>query len=222
MKNGPDALGGGVAGKRRPAGEGFVEDRAEREEIRPFVEDLPFQLLRRHVAERSHDSARPGQGDRRGRAGVGLSLCDEAGDPKVEELRQAIARDHDVFRLDVAMQHPRGVGVNQRLEQAADENQRLLQWERSAPQPLAQGLPGDELHREVDDARGLSRLVEGRDAGMLLQPGTRLALPHEPRPGVGSERESEHLDRRALRPSARSWARKTSPMPPAPSRLPIR
>ena len=196
MEDGRDALGGGVAGKRRTAGKGFVEDRAEREEVRPLVQDLPLELLRGHVAESPHDSALLGQGDRRERSRVDLLLADEAGDPEVEELRQTVAGDHDVFRLDVAMQHARGVGVNQGLEQASDEDQRLRQGKRSAPQPLAQGLPGDELHGEVDDAGGLPRLVESRDRGML-QPGARLSFAHEPVPGVGSEREKEHLDRRA-------------------------
>ncbi|OQC35807.1 MAG: hypothetical protein BWX64_02308 [Acidobacteria bacterium ADurb.Bin051] len=189
-----DSLGDAFAGEGRTARQGLAEHRSEREDVRARVHDLAAELLRRHVAEGPHDPARPGQGDGRLLLRVALSAREQAGDAEVEQLGEAVGREHDVLRLDVAVQDAGGVRVHQRFEQTARHRVEFAAGERPPLQPLPQGLTRHELHREVDGTGILSGLVEGGDRRML-QPGARLPLAQEARPGFGGEREREDLDR---------------------------
>ena len=112
-------------------------------------------------------------------------LARDPRDAEVRELRDAGAvvrpvGDHDVPRLDVAVDDPAAVRVGQRVAQrdahaddVAVRQRALLQQraERAAPHQL-----GDEVHRAVVAAG----LVEGDDPG-VLQPRGRLRLALGPR-----------------------------------------
>ena len=67
---------------------------------------LGLGLLRRHVGRRAEHLARPG--------GHRLRPADDLGDPEVGDLQRPRGREHDVLRLDVAVQHAPAVGEVQR------------------------------------------------------------------------------------------------------------
>ena len=111
-----DPLGGRPSGKGRMPGDHFVKNGAEGKEVRPLVERLSAELFGRHVAEGPDDGAGLGQGD----LGPIFAAClvfVHPGDPEVEQLAEVVAGHHDVFRLDVAVQNARRVGVDEGLEQ---------------------------------------------------------------------------------------------------------
>ena len=66
----------------------------------------PGHLLGRHVSDGAHHHAGLGHGHGAfgGRGGL------VAGEPEVEDLRAAVARQHDVFGFEVAMNHAGGMG----------------------------------------------------------------------------------------------------------------
>jgi hypothetical protein len=170
-------------------------------------------LFRGHVAERPDDGAGFGQRDLRLLLAASLLLFVQLGDPEVEQLAEVIAGDHDVLRLDIAVQDARRVRVDQRFQQRPDQRERLRKRQRAAPQPVAQSLTLDELHRQEGDALRLAGLEERGDGRMLqARAGLRLA----------KEARARRILTAAGLPSARSRARKTSPMPPAPRRLSTR
>ena len=99
-----------VAAHRRLAGDHLVHHRAERVEIGAGVGLLRARLLRRNVEQRSHDGAGRAVLERRLRLG-------ELGQAEVEHLHVAVGPQHDVFRLDVAVDD---AGVVRGGERAGD------------------------------------------------------------------------------------------------------
>ena len=96
-----DAVENGLhlAGKRRPPREAFVQHRAERVDVAAVVEFLAGDLFRAHVAYRPDDHARLRELARR-----------DAREAEVHDTHahapRLVARDHDVFGLDVAVHDP--------------------------------------------------------------------------------------------------------------------
>ncbi len=81
------------AGKRQAAGDHLVQHDAERPDIGPHIAALADEMLGRHVG----DGADRRAGARQRRA------AGQLGDAEVEDLHLAATREHDVRRLDVAM-----------------------------------------------------------------------------------------------------------------------
>ena len=100
----------------------FVQEHAEREDVRPGVGLAAFQLLRRHVLQRADHGARRRQirSRRQGRQPTERRSPPPAlpapnlGQPEVEQLRSA-RRQHDVGRLQVAVHHAPAVRLVQRV-----------------------------------------------------------------------------------------------------------
>ena len=90
--------------KRMAAGHALIKRRAQRVEVRPYIERLRFELFGRHVVKR------PQRRSRRGELGVPRL----AGNAKISELHHAAGRNQDVRRLDVAMNHAEPVCVRER------------------------------------------------------------------------------------------------------------
>ena len=62
----------------------------------------------------------------------GLLVAERAGQAEVEELGVAVGRDHDVRRLDVAMDQAGGVGGVEAVEHLEEEPGRVGDAERPA------------------------------------------------------------------------------------------
>ena len=110
-------------------------------------------------------------GQAEGRLGVvrwplRAALTQHLGEAPVHHLHFAERPDHDVLRFQVAVDHPVGVRVPDRLTDRLEHGQRV---HRGAG--LEQGFEGvalDELHRQERPAVGeFADPVNGRDAGVL-------------------------------------------------------
>ena len=115
----------------------------------------------------------------RGQPGAG-----HADDAEVEDLqRPAIVVDHQVGRLDVAMDHARLVRVGQPRAQAFHHLELAHDRNRLAPaNQLRERLAADELHRDERPAVEDAELVDRDDVGVRQAAGgagfTLEALPH--------------------------------------------
>ena len=83
-----------------PSSEHLVEHDAEGEEVGPVVDLLALDLLGRHVVGRAEELPL-----------LGEVRAVEPGDAEVGDLHLVVGGDQDVRRLDVAVDHPVGVGV---------------------------------------------------------------------------------------------------------------
>ena len=103
--------------RRLPCGH-LVDDRAECEDVGPRVGVTSFELLGRHVVQRPDDRAlfgdrvgRPRRGDRAARDRIRRPHLRDA---EVEQL-DAGARQHDVRRLQIAMDDALAMGMVERI-----------------------------------------------------------------------------------------------------------
>ena len=91
----------------------------------------------------------------------------QCGHAEVDHFHDVIVPDHDVFRLDVAVNEPHLVGRRQRRADGDDDVERLDQAQRPVLQPLAETLAvdvlgGDEANRAVD-----TDVMDGHDVRVI-------------------------------------------------------
>ncbi len=101
----------------------------------------------------------------------------ELRDAEVEDLRMTAARHHDVLRLEVAMNDPAGVCAREPVGYRGEDLHDLSDISRRAG-PVVERLPVDDLHREVMDGVGRSRIVNRND-GRMIERGCQLRLANK-------------------------------------------
>ena len=104
----------------------------------------------------------------------------ELGEAKVADQDAAVARDHHVVRLDVAVDQPGGVCRGHAPTRGQKDVQRLAPGPRRL-QPVAQRLALDELHGAEQTVSVGAELVDADDVRMV-HAGHRLGLA--PQPGL--------------------------------------
>ena len=111
FQNVDDRVIDGFARKRLSSRYQFIEHDSKTENIRSRVRPLPAGLFGRHIIGGSHHRTRIRLdmclrfGFRIGFANA-RALFDEFCQTKIQNLNDAIAADHNVFRLDVAVNDP--------------------------------------------------------------------------------------------------------------------
>ena len=171
--------------------------------------DLAAGLLRRHVgvgaqgraglrrravvggAGRLDDAGFLGRLWRGARRAPGRGAGQHLGQPPVHDLDLAEGADHDVGRLQVAVDHAPAVGEADRL---ADLRERLQEPRLVGRLQFGgQGLPGDQFHGQEGGAVGQRpQGVDRRDA-RVRQPGRDLRLADEA-VGVGPGQQDLQRD----------------------------
>ncbi len=160
----------GHAAEQGAAGEGLVQDDAEREQIGAVIElARAGQALRRHVRELALDHA----------AGGAMRLHRRAHDAEVDQLDRAGHREHHVLRRDVAVHHAQrlavdvaqAVGVLERGGHAHTHVHRGLDRQRPIPEHtradhIEQGVAVDVFERQVVTAVDRAHLVGLRQVRM--------------------------------------------------------
>src|SRR5215472_12691911 len=146
-----------VAGEWRLPGYHFVKHDAETPDIATLINWLSTRLLRRHVTNSSQYRPEIGVSEcnrscpvrrspwhtealrrRLGEGGFG-KLCN----PEVEHFRVPVRAEHDVVRLDVAMNNSRVVSGGKRTRYLNGDINSFTQLHRSAFQALTQRLALD-------------------------------------------------------------------------------
>ena len=151
----------------RPAGEHLEKDGAEGEEIGPGVDFFTPDLLGSHVSRGSHDHSRTGElggvFSRPGQVFRGPSLACEA---EVEELH-SVRSQEDVGGLEVAMDQPASVQRGKGGKRREGDGHGLGRGKGAALQTFREGVPLEELHRDVEGPLVLADLVELTNVWMV-------------------------------------------------------
>jgi hypothetical protein len=181
-------LEGGHALEGQPQGDGRVQHQAERALVagRPHRRGQALGLLGRHEGGSAHDAPLAGLGRvlgqparERDRGLVGHALQDAA-DAPVHEVDLVVAAEHDVRRLQVAVDDPLAVRVGHRvadLEQVLDARGEAVRLVRLASmlvglarflEVLRERAALDELHGVGGCAAGRHlQAVDGNDVGVV-------------------------------------------------------
>ena len=182
--------------EQRPAAvQRLVQRDAEAELIGARVERLAAELLGRHVRRRADERAGLGHGRRR-RDGASTALPTSGGsdrllreprEPEVHDAHGAVAPDHDVLGLEVAVDDAGRVRRRQPAPGGDEHVQDLAPASRLRAQPRVDGLAFDELHRDVDAIVDGARVVDGDDV-RVRQARDRARLAQQARPALGRVR----------------------------------
>ena len=158
----------------------FVEDDAQGPEVGPGVDFVAAGLFGRHVGDRPH-----------GRSGLGQpGFAGQLGQSEIEDLGQAVRGDHDIARLDVAVDDAVFVGLGQSLGDLGGDADRVGRGQRAAGDPLLEGLAGITGHGDVETAvLRFVDVVNGADV-RVVEARRGAGLVDEPLPGLGIGRES--------------------------------
>jgi hypothetical protein len=156
--------------ERRAHAQELVEDRAEGKDVRPMV-DPPAHLLRRDVAEASHDQ--PGSCE----AALGVRHLSDA---EVEDFYLTAAQEEDVAGLDVPVDDPHLVRVVESVAHLDHDGERVLEGQRfPLSNEVLQVFAFEKLHDNEELPILIAHCIDGDDVGMT-QPGARLRLTEEP------------------------------------------
>ena len=161
-----------VAAERRGAGERAIERGAEAELIGPGVDRASRELLGRHEERRAEVA-------------------------EVHDADRAVARDHDVGGLEVAMDEVRGVGGGEPARGAREDGEDLRPRARARGEPILQRDAVDELRGDEDVRPEIAGVVHGDD-GAVRELGEGLGLEQQLRPraiGVGAAARLQELER---------------------------
>ena len=163
------------AGERREPGEHLVTHHRQGVQVRPRVDvPLPGRLLRRHVAGRAQRQTRVREPAAAARFGER---------PRHAEIREdrVAAQQQDVLGLDIAVDHPLGVRLRERVGDLVQDPHRVGDGQPAfARQPVPQRLPRHERHDVEQQVVSRAGRQDGEDVGMLQVRG-ELDLLLEPR-----------------------------------------
>ena len=132
-------------------------------------------------------------------------LLREPREPEVHDAHGAVAPDHDVLGLEVAVDDAGGVRGRQPAPGGDEHVQDLAPAARLRAQPLVDGLALDELHRDEDAIVDRAGVVDGDDVRVRqARDGARLA--QQARAALGRCRAPDSLTTfSAIRRSRSGW-----------------
>ena len=176
--------------ERRASGQHLEQDGAGGEQVAARVATLAADQLRRHVARRADEH--PGLRNRgHGRTRV-LELG--AGQAEVEQL-DAMRRDEDVRRLEIAVDDASGMERGQRRQHARADRRRPRHAQRPLDHEVGQGVALEQLHRDEELALVLADLVDLADVGMADAGGRPRLAPEPLARALVARHRRQHLHR---------------------------
>ena len=156
-----------------------------------MVQFLSQRLFRRHIRDRAKGRAGTGEvqvGAFRGRLqSRELRRLDRVrlhlGQAEVQHFRMASLGNKDVGGLDIAVHDSGGMRGIERIRDFSSQPQNLVNLHRTPANPMFQGHPFEELHRDEGMAVLFADVVDGADVGMI-ESGGGLGLTPKSRQGL--------------------------------------
>ena len=151
---------------------------------------MPAQLFGRHVEHRAAHDIRIGFLE------IGTRQRARAGEAEVEQLHVAVAAQHDVVRLDVAVHEADRFGGRQRRRDLDGDVEDLREWRFAAAHALAQRHAVDVFGGDEVTVADAPDVVDGEDVRMIeRRRRARLVLEPFAQIVVVAHRVREHFQR---------------------------
>ena len=151
--------------ERACACEHLVQDRTERKEIAPIIDDHAFsKLFGRHVVNGSDYGARPCQIVR----GVTTHDVGEVSrETEIQQLHKAAAGQENIRGRDVAVHDAVVVRGSEAIDHLTYDAEGLFEWERSAQQPCLQTGALQQFHHDEIASVVFTDVENRADVGMV-------------------------------------------------------
>ena len=156
LEYGVHGFDAGVALESARAGNNFVEDGAETENVGAMIDDVAAHLFGRHVADGAENRAGRSGGGRGDGGAAGAGTCAEGrllGQAKIENFYAVVVGDENVFGLEVAMHDALVVCGGETVGKMQREVRDFALRERTAFHAFAESVAfqvfGDEVVRGV-------------------------------------------------------------------------
>ena len=136
-----------------------------------MIRAAPVDLFRRHVRWRSAAACRRLEGARRQHRPSGRHVRAQAGQAEIDHFDVAVAPEHHVVRLEIAMHDALLV---RRMESQRDldgDVERFTDRQRTAADVLAQRRAVDKFHRDERRAVTLADVVDGQNMRVIERRG---------------------------------------------------
>ena len=179
----------GTVSERQAPRRHVIQHRAQRVDIPAAVEiRLPARLLRRDVVRGPLEHLA---------AGAGQACSEHLRESHVGDFDGPVLVHQHIGGFDVAMDQPRLVPRVRERERNALRDQQRVFFTQPPPalQQLADRAAGDELHDQVNQVSGRTRIVDLHDTGMI-ELGCRPGLEMKPLNGllIAKEIRGKNLD----------------------------
>ncbi len=150
--------------ERRAARGHLVENHPQRKDVRACIRVAPLDLLRRHIRDGAEHRALLGQFEALRGSLDGLLAFEvpQFCKPEIEKFHAA-AGEHDVARLQIAMNHALPVGGVESPGDVAGERDRPIHRNGTALQTFGERLSLEQLHHEKRHAVDFADVVNGAD-----------------------------------------------------------
>src|SRR6266446_2274015 len=148
----------------------FVKDYAETPDVGPLVDRRAPRLFRRHITNGSQYRPQIGLNQQQRfvcRYRYLHFLFGKLRNPKVEHFRVSVRPEHDVLRLDVAMDNAGFVGGGERTRHLDRDVNSFTQLHSTAHQTLKQCLAFDQFTGYIMSRVILADLVNRQDVWMI-------------------------------------------------------
>ena len=182
----------------------FVENQAERKKVAALVEILTSHLLGRHISDGADGYSGAGEvrilsgiaEHRRSYSWKAPALRKKLGETKVQHFQITVCAQHDVVRLDVAMNNA-GVMCGPQSRSTLNRNiQSFGSRQRSAGQTLPQRQAIDEFSNQEVSLIYSTKFKDCQNVRMIeRRRGKRLAFKTEQAIGIRSEILRQNLQR---------------------------
>jgi hypothetical protein len=158
-----------------------------------MIRNQSLHLLRRHVSDCSHHHARLGLGSQGCR--VGSRLRRQLRQAKIQNLHSPVARDKNIFRLQVAVNDALVVRRCQSSRHLLCELGRLSRRQRTGIQPSTQGFAFQKLRDQIRRTFVLAKIMNRQNVGMIQRRYRPRLLLEPPQPfGVAGKRPRQNFD----------------------------
>ena len=150
-----------VARERPLSRRGFIQNASERKNIGAMVDRFALNLLRRHIADRSHDDAglcslhHPGLDFLGIGCGSFIRCLNQLGQPEVEYLRVPVLADHYVVGLQIPVNDPGRMRLGEPVGRLRQILEQLFQLQLFFVNLVPERLSVYELHRDVMQRSGV-------------------------------------------------------------------
>jgi hypothetical protein len=145
----------------------FIQENAEREDIRPSIRRFPQNLFWGHIGRRTSEHSFRLRRRQRGPMIGRVLLGQPRGQAEVHDFGVPVFGQHHVRRLEIVMHDAPLVGGVERFGDLFGEPQSLAGRQRSAAKPAFEGLAVDVFHRDARTPVQRRHFVDRADERMI-------------------------------------------------------